>query len=102
MQRNGVAEIAVVTIGDGVDCRFEDWYKIVAGIPTIKIIVGCCRTKHGTFAYLKNFARAHQYTMIVTHPYFQEEPTLPKGSPIADYWNAIFAYHLLDLMHLHL
>lgn len=53
LQRNGTAEIAVITIGDGVDSRFEDWYNIVASIPTIKIIVGCCRTKHGTFAYLK-------------------------------------------------
>ncbi len=102
LQRNGVAEIAVITIGDGVDNRFDNWYKIVASIPTIKIIVGCCRTKHGTFDYLKNFAKAHQYTMIVTHPYFQEEPALPKGSPNADYWNAIFANHLLDLIHLHL
>ncbi|WOF87248.1 hypothetical protein [Segatella copri] len=34
LQRNGTAEIAVITIGDGVDHRFEDWYNIVANIPT--------------------------------------------------------------------
>ena len=103
LQHNGTAEIAVITIGDGVDSRFANWYNIVASIiPTIKIIVGCCRTKHGTFAYLKNFARAHQYTMVVTHPYFQEMPVLPKRTPIANYWNAIFANHLLDMIHLHL
>lgn len=102
LQRNGTAEIAVITIGDGVGRRFEDWYNIVASIPTIKIIVGCCRTKHGTFAYLKKFAMTHQYTMVVTHPYFQEMPVLTKGSPIANYWNTIFANHLLDMIHLHL
>ena len=102
LQRNGKPEIAVITIGDGVDRRFVNWYNIVASIPTIKIIVGCCRTKNGTFAYLKSFARLHQYPMIVTHPYFQEMPFLPKGSPMANYWNTIFANHLLDMIHLHL
>lgn len=102
LQRNGKPEIAGITIGDGVDRRFVNWYNIVASIPTIKIIVGCCRTKHGTFAYLKKFARLHQYPMIVTHPYFQEMPILPKGSPMANYWNTIFANHLLDMIHLQL
>lgn len=39
LQRNGTAEIAVITIGDGVDSRFEDWYNIVASIPTIKSLL---------------------------------------------------------------
>lgn len=50
----------------------------------------------------QKFAMTHQYTMVVTHPYFQEMPVLTKGSPIANYWNTIFANHLLDMIHLHL
>ncbi len=100
LQKDGVPQIAIVTIGDCVDQRFKDWYNIIKDIPTIKIIVGCCRTKHGTFDYLCDYARKHQFTMVLSHPYYQQVPALPKGSPIADYWNDIYAKHLLELTNM--
>lgn len=102
LEKNGVPEIAIVTVGDVVDERFEDWYRIITSISTIKIIVGCCRTKHGTFDYLTNYAQVHGFTMILTHPFYQQVPALPKVSPIIDYWNDLFAKQLLELIHIQL
>lgn len=102
LEKNGVPEIAIVTVGDGVNERFEDWYRIITKISTIKIIVGCCRTKHGTFDYLTAYAKKHGFTMILTHPYYQQVPTLPKVSPTIGYLNDLFAQHLLNLIHLHI